>query len=253
MMAALKSELRKLLSVRSTYYILGICLFALLLFAFYGNGIKANSQALSNPGHLADQATQAINALAGLIGLVGLLLVTHEFRYNTIVYTLTASKNRTQVLLAKVLAVTLFSVVVTLAVSILSPLFAAIGIKFAGNHLTHQVINVPTLLWHCLFFGWGMAMTALAMAMIIRNQVGALVAFLFIPGPGEAILGILLKQNAVYLPFSALNQVISSPTTSQGGPNTGHLSPGKAVAVFSFYLITAWLVAWYLFHKRDAA
>ncbi len=253
MMGTLKAEFRKILSVRSTYYILGICLAALGIFAFYAQGIRAVTPDLLRPDYLASQVTQAISALAAFIGLVGLLLLTHEYRHNTIVYTLTAAKSRTQVLLAKVLAVSVFSILVTLIVSVLSPLVASLGIHLAGHHLAPQTLQVGTLLWHNLLYGWGMAMMALLFAGLIRNQVGAIVAFLLIPGPVEALAGLLLKKNTVYLPFSALNQVLASPEAQQGGPNAGHLSPGKAALVFMVYLVVGWLVAWYLFVKRDAS
>lgn len=253
MRSTLRAEFRKILSVRSTYYTLGICLAALIFFAFYAQGIKAVPVDLNKPFYLASQSTQAINALAGFIGLVGLLLLTHEYRYNTIVYSLTAAKSRSRVLLAKVLAVTIFSVVVTLIVSVLSPLFANLGIHMAGHHLAPQTIQLSTVLWHCLFYGWGMAMMALLMAGLIRNQVGAIVAFFLIPGPLEALSSLLLKKNTVFLPFSALNQVLASPETQQGGPNSGHLAPGKAALVFLVYLVVGWLITWYLFLKRDTA
>jgi ABC-type transport system involved in multi-copper enzyme maturation permease subunit len=250
MKATFKAEFRKLFSLRSTYYILGLCGVSLIFFAFYANGIKVLTPALKDSGYLASQATQAISALAGLIGLTGLLLMTHEFRYNTSVYTFTASRSRTQVLLAKIGLITVFSVAASLVISLLSIALSALGVRLGGHQLIGQNLHLLTLLWHCLFFGWGMAIAALMLATLIRNQVGAVVTFLFLPGPVELLIGLLLKKNPAYLPFSALNQVLASPQT-QGGPNAGHLAPGKAALVFVAYTVVGWLVAWYLFLKRD--
>jgi ABC-2 type transport system permease protein len=252
MYSSLKSELRKLLTVRSTYVILGLALLALLFFAFYLNGLKATPDALASSNYLVSQATQAMHALAGMLALVGLLLMTHEYRYNTIMYTLTTSNSRLRTLLAKFITVTCFALVTTLLVTILSPALAYLGIHLAGHQLGHQVLPVKELLWHCLYFGWGFAMLALLLAALIRNQVGAIVAFFLIPGPVEALLGLLLKQRAVYLPASALGQVLANPTMEQGGPGGGHLSPARGALVFGAYVVVGWIVAGILFLKRDA-
>src|SRR5258706_14974622 len=104
MMGTLKSEVRKILSLRSTYVILGFEVAMNLLFAFYVTGWRLDAQSLASSSFLASQVNSSINAL-GLFGaLVAMLLVTHEYRYNTIVYTLTANRSRSQVWLAKFIA-----------------------------------------------------------------------------------------------------------------------------------------------------
>lgn len=49
MIPALKAELRKLVTVRSTYVVLGVCFILEILFAFYGSGIKVAAADLHNP------------------------------------------------------------------------------------------------------------------------------------------------------------------------------------------------------------
>lgn len=253
MMGSIRAEFRKLLSVRSTLYLCGAALLMLLIFAFYINGVKADPKMLAvNSGHLAEQATQAVNALAAILGLAGLLLMTHEYRYNTIMYTLTASKSRMRILLAKIITVSGFIMVATVVVAILSPALAYLGIHLAGNHLIHQTIPLGSLLWRCLFYGWGYSMVALLLAAIIRSQVGALVAFLLIPITVEPLLTLVLKHSAVYLPFSALGQVVATPGADHGPLQTGSLTPSRGALVFGAYLVIGWIVAGILFLKRDA-
>ena len=86
------------------------------------------------------------------------------------------------------------------------------------------------------------------LAAIIRQQVGAIAAFFLIPALGEQLLSLLLKDNRIYLPFTALTQV--TMPESAGVQNA--LSPGKAAFVVVLYIVVGWLVAWYLFLRRDA-
>ncbi len=249
----LKSEFRKLLTVRSTYVITGIALLMVMFFGFYIEGLRSNQATLANPDRLAGGVTDAISATAGLLSFVGLLLFTHEYRHNTITYTLAASRSRTRVLLAKIIVVSVFVLLMSLIVSVLSPALMYLGTQIKGLELAPQTLPVWDLLWRSLFYGWANSMVALLLAGLIRNQVGAIAALFLIPGPVEMLFGLLLKHNMVYLPFTALQQVISS------GQHNGEqfmelrpLSPEGDAAVFCIYLAVGWLVAWFLFLRRDA-
>jgi hypothetical protein len=83
-------------------------------------------------------------------------------------------------------------------------------------------------------------------ALLLRNQIASFAAILLLPGLVEHLLGMVLKKNAVYLPFSALDAVIH--------PGTGShvLSIAGAASVFGAYIVAATLVAVLLFHRRDA-
>src|SRR5580700_1947831 len=109
MISSLKAEFRKLLTVRSTYFIVLIVLAIVALFAGLGDGFKASAQDLSKPGVLAGQSANGILFVGVILALVGLLLLAHEYRYNTILYTITSSNSRAKSLLAKIIAVTVFA------------------------------------------------------------------------------------------------------------------------------------------------
>jgi ABC-type transport system involved in multi-copper enzyme maturation permease subunit len=241
MINAIKAEFRKLYTVRSTYVIFAICLLITVFFAFYIEGFKATDFA-TNPGKLASEVTSAVNTLAVFGALVGLLLVTHEYRYNTIMYTITASKSRTRVFLAKLVVISVFAVVFTLAFAVLSPVLTSLAISIRGVELIPQVYDVGSLLWRALFVGWGTAMAAFIIAMLIRSQVGAIAALLLIPPTAEQLLSLLLKENAVYLPFMSLTNVLLP----------GAVSASKSALVFLCYLVPSLLITWVLFLRRDA-
>lgn len=247
MMNLLKAELRKVFTVRSTYFIIAVVVLLELVFAFYISGWRATPADLHNTSTLATAVTSAISAIAIFGALVALLMFAHEYRYNTIMYTLTASNSRSKVLLAKILVISGFAIVFTLVFGAVSPLLTLAGMYAHHLKLVPQTLHYWDLLWRCLFFGWGYAMAGLVITALIRNQVGAIIILFIVPGSVESLLGLILKSNTVYLPFSSLHQVIG-----QGRTITSNLSTIDAALVFSGYLIVAWAAAWILFLRRDA-
>ena len=247
MITAIRSEFRKLLTARSTYFTLLVGLGITVLFAGFGTGVKSPPQAFNDPGLLADQSTSAIVFVGMIMAFIGLLLVSHEYRYNTITYTFTSSNNRLKVLLAKVFAVSVLAVLYSLLIMLFSPLCTIVGAHFSNHTMVTQNFPWVSLLWKCLFVGWGYAMYALLLAAILRNQVGAIISFLFVPMFGETILGLLLKENTKYLPFTALQGVVGQQSMST------HLwSPAHNAAVVTVYVVVTLVVTGILWQKRDA-
>ena len=243
MIPAIKSEFLKLITVRSTYFILAFVLLIILFFAGYVEGYKAGPELINNPQMLGKEVINAISAVGIFCGLIAILLFSHEYRYNMIVYTMTSLRGRNQVLLAKIAVMTGFALAYGLAIAILSPLAAYMGAQLAGNDLVSQSIYYGDLLWRSWFYVWGMAMVGLLLVALTRNQVFSVVALFFIPVTVEGIATLLLKDNSIYLPFTALNSVINK---------TADISPPKAALVFMTYLLAWWAVAWILFLRRDA-
>ena len=242
MLAALKGEFRKLITVRSTYFIIGIALLMEFLFAFWGNGYKAFPETLQFPGYLQTQIVDAVSALSLIAALVAVLQITHEYRYNTITYTLTAAKSRTKLLVSKVLVLSAFSVLFTIFMATLSPLLVILGAHLADHSVGPQHIYYQDFVWNVLFYGWGYMMAGLLLGLLIRNQVGSLAALLLLPGVVEQLLGLLLKDNRAYLPFTALDAVAHVGTK---------LTDVKAAGVYLIYLLVGWALAFILFQKRD--
>lgn len=249
MKSALRAEFRKLLTVRSTYFVTGLVIAFVIFIAFYVVGWRSSPSDLHNTMNLANDVTNALGVTV-FGAIVAILLMTHEYRYNTIMYTLTSSNSRNKVLLAKFITVSVYALFLATVIAILSPLMGYLGIHAHGYKLVHQTLDIGNLAWRSLFYGWGYAMAGLLLALLTRNQVASLVALFVIPDLAEQLLSILLKHNTVYLPFSSLNQVISNrPDRPEISSN---LSPAKAAGVFCIYLAVGWFVSWLLFNKRDA-
>jgi ABC-type transport system involved in multi-copper enzyme maturation permease subunit len=249
MIPALKAEFRKLSSVRSTYFITLITLGIVALVAGYGNGYRANTPQLHNPGLLANESTNAVLFVGVLVAIVGLLLLAHEYRYNSILYTLTSSNSRVKSLLAKVLMVTVFAIIVTALITFFSPLCTIIGVHIAGNHLVAQQYPVWPILWQCIFVGWGYAMYAFILTAIIRSQVGSIVTFLLVPLIGEHIIMSIFRNSEKYLPFNNLESVLNS---LMGGGDKSAISTAHAITVSCIYIAVGLLVSFTLFARRDA-
>lgn len=238
---ALKAESRKIFSVRSTYGISAFCIAIVVLFAFYIEGIKSTGNNL-NPGLLAGEATNAVNAVSAIFAIIGILLIAHEYRYNTIMYSLTSSRSRLKVMFVKIVALTVLALVFTLFISILSPVLTMLGLSIRHLTLVHQVYSVGDILWRCLFTGWAYIMIGLLLAFLLRSLVVSIVAYFLIPITIQPVLGLLLKENSAYLPFNALSSVL----------NKGDISPARGAVTVMIWLVVGWIVAGILFVRRDA-
>jgi ABC-2 type transport system permease protein len=253
-MDTLNAELKKLLTVRSTYILIGFFLLLTWGLSFYVHGFSEKGIILDL--HFLDSTVTSVASTLSVAGaLLGLLLMTHEYRHNTIMYTLTASNSRTRVLLSKIAAVFITVLVYSLVGALIALLCTRLGVAVAGHTLPAQDFNLVTYLAKIVFFCEGFAMAGLLFAALIRNQVGSLAALFVLPNTIEGLLSLILKHNSVYLPFTALGQVPVPP--SMAGANIehssmGYLTPAKGALVFTCYIVIGWIIAWYLFQKRDA-
>jgi len=249
MAPTLKAEFKKLLSVRSTYILTAFVAALVIFIAFYVEGWRLTPIALHDPSQFSGDVFGALN-LTVFGAIVAILLMTHEYRYNTIMYTLTSSNSRTKVLVSKFIVVSVYALFLAVLIGILSPVMCYLGAHLHGHSFGPQTVHYWSLIWRSLFYSWGYGMVGLLLAILTRSQVGSIVTLLLLPGLADQLLGLILKHNTVYLPFSALNQVIGD---GRGGDATSStLSPAKAAGVFVIYLVVTWLIAWLLFLRRDA-
>ena len=243
MLSSIKSELRKLLTIRSTYIIFACMLVLIAFFAFYAQGIAAVPEDAARSTYLDSIIRNAANLVFTISTFITILMVTHEYRYNTIMYTLTSSKSRAQSLFAKLVVATGLALVLTTFFCILAPLLSILGASIGGHEIGPQTLYFKDLIWQCLFSGWGIMTLGFVLAVIIRSQIGAIIMFLMLPTTVESLLSLLLKDNAKYLPFNAISSVSSG---------FGSLTPGKAAIVSLIYLAVGLAVSFGLFIKRDA-
>jgi ABC-type transport system involved in multi-copper enzyme maturation permease subunit len=167
-------------------------------------------------------------------------------------YSLTAASSRTHVLLAKMIVVSIYSILLTALVTGIAPLLTKLGMAVRGVDLAAQNLPFMDIWLHAIFYGWAFSMLALLIAAIVRSQVGTLAILLLFPVLGESLLSLLLKENAKYLPFTALGQVLQSAIPGQLRGVMLNLSGTQAILVVLAYIAGLGLLAWLLFRRRDA-
>lgn len=244
-MQSFRSELRKLLTVRTTLYLTLAGIAITIFFAGYVTGYKMLPPQLADPHYLQNQALQAISFVTIFASFVGVLLVGHEYRYTTITYSMTLARRRSHILASKITVITIYMLLFAVLIAILSPVATVIGAHLHGYELVAQSIDYGRVAWTALFYAWAYAMYAMIATVIIRNQIGAIIFLLVFPSVVESILNLLLKANAQYLPFAALANV----TNVDPNPT---VAATKAAATALVYVVVGWIVAWTLFLKRDA-
>jgi ABC-type transport system involved in multi-copper enzyme maturation permease subunit len=246
MMPTVKSEFRKLLTVRSTHIITTLVAVLIIFISFYVNGWRLSTFDLHDPNYLANSITGALN-ITVFGAIVAILLMTHEYRYNTVIYTLTNNNSRSKVLVAKFITVSVYALFLAALIGVLSPTLSYLGAQAHGHTFVPQTLHFGDLAWRGLFYGWGYGMAGLLLATLLRNQVATIVALFLLPDLIDQLLSLLLRQNTVYLPFASLNAVIGNTDS-----RFGSVSPGKAAGVYCLYLALGWVIAWVLFLRRDA-
>jgi len=244
MLNTIKAEFRKLYTIRSTYFVSALGLVLMGFVAFYVEGFRGEASLLQ-PDKIQTLMLSSANLLSIFAAIIAVLLVAHEYRYNTIMYTLTSSNSRTKVLVAKLLAILTHALCYTVVGVALAVLLMYIGMSFKDMSLyATQTIAWGDVIWRSLFSVLSYAALGLLLGLLFRNVVGAFITLFMAPATVEPLLGLLLKENVKYLPFHASDQVINSTATG--------LSHGTAALLFGGYLAVGYLVALILLLKRDA-
>lgn len=251
MIPTLKAEFRKLLTVRSTYIVAVVAAVFIAIVCLYAEGYKGNTS--SPAAKLSATALEYImTSTAGLVAvtasLVAILLVVHEYRYSTIMYTLTANARRSQVVLAKIVAVISFALVFGLLMIGWALASYGIGLALRGAALPAQDVHFWVQLGYAAYYFVGYALVGLGLAFITRNITACVAILLITISTIEPILGALLfKDNSKYLPFNSLDAVLGM--SGQPAP----LAPSAALGVSAIYLGVLVGIAWLLFLRRDVS
>ena len=185
-MNLLRSEWLKLITVRTTWVMLGVGLGAEALFAgLYG----ALASGDTTPVDIREAIT-GTGLLIVMVLVLGVLAITTEFRHGTTSSTFLATPRRWPVLVAKLLAAVLMGLLAGLALVAVSAglglaQFSARGVELppTGDLVA---IYAGVVVSFALLCGFGLAVGA-----IVRNQVGAIIAtlaFFFILSPLPELL-----------------------------------------------------------------
>lgn len=236
-MNLLRSEAIKLLTVRSTWTMLGIGLAVEALFA----GLYVGLASLAEIGPIVEVET-GTGLLMLMMLVLGVLAITTEFRHGTASTTFLAAPRRRPVMLAKL--------GVMLAAGILAGLaFVAVNAGLALPLFSSREGRLPSIgdiasvyagvvVSFALLCAFGLGVGA-----IVRNQVGAIIAalaFFFVLSP----LPELLPGNVGdYFPAQAIGSLHGLPGETEDG--LGQVAGGLVLAAWSaaLFLLGTILVA----------
>lgn len=244
MVALLRAELSKLFTIRSTY---AWSIAGFLLAGFIGGyAMGYKNAATFGPDGLNSALLTAVSVAGIFAGIVAILLICHEYRYNTIAYTLTISNRRIKVLFAKLVAVSIFGIIFTLFALAIVACATLAGVHIAGYTPAPQDISFYSVAWKTTAFIVGSTWMGLLFGFLFRSQVFSIVFYFMLPTTIEPVLHGLLKVNSNYLPDMLQNQIVATNQVP------GQYSPLTSLGVFAAYLVGGWIVAAVLFVKRDA-
>lgn len=239
-MSLLRGELLKLVTVRTTWIMLGIGLLVEGLFAGLFVGL-VNVEELD----AVSETQSGVGLLMVMVLVLGVLAITTEFRHGTASTTFLASPRRYPAMLAKMAAVVVLGLFAGLAFAVVNgalvlPLYSS---RTGALPSTADIVKVyaGVVVSLALLCGFGLGVGA-----IIRNQVGAIIAalaFFFILSP----LPELLPGNiGDYFPAQAIGSLQGFPESLEDG--LGQVAGGLVLAAWTIGLFAVGTV---LTMRRD--
>jgi hypothetical protein len=240
MTALIRSELLHLRTLRTTY------LLPLALFGLVGLITFASMEDIGNPGTTTpDQLREPFVVSAGIISAVFLAVfatirVGGEYRYETISQRLLAA-SRSRVVVVRLvtyagLGLVLAALAMGIGVAITAPAVAGEGLTLDYDTAALAQLFASTVLGSALF-----AILGVATAFICRSQTAALLIVIGL-FPAEKVLGLVVGDNAAYMPYGLLQSLLD-----QGGATT----PGIAAIVLTATVAVVTAAALVLAGRRD--
>jgi ABC-2 type transport system permease protein len=259
---ALRYEWMRLRTLRSTWWLTGLSLLIAGLLGLPALSLKDSLTVVDYGDILTGGGGGAIFLVAILLSIIGVFATGHEYRYGTIRPTLSALPKRSAVLAAKVLVITAYVGVVTLASLLLR---YAIAVIILGHRLLDLGL-FPTPMarvWlGSLAYTVIFALVGLALAGLFRNIPAAIVIIILMPVLAENVIRGLLGLHVFHsirglakaLPFSSGAEIFRYQPVDNGGPAGFSTvpSPVDGLLVFLGFLVVVLGLSWVLFEKRDA-
>ena len=191
------------------------------------------------------------------MALIGVLAAGHEYRYGTIIPTLTAMPRRSALLAAKVLVVATVSAIAATA---------AIALCWLVGTLTMDPLPrlveppVPAVLAGQIILVVLHGVLGVALGQLTRGITAAIAIVLLLPLLIEPVIAALagldaldwLRQIVSYLPFAAGMRLVSAGLTEVSQESGPLLTRWQGGAVFTGFVVVILAVGWIRFERRDA-
>jgi ABC-2 type transport system permease protein len=257
---ALRSELTKTFSVRSTYWLLALVVLAALAWSIVDCAATA-----ANWAHMPAQAQAGQDPTQdSLLGLVlfgelfivvlGALAITSEYSTHSIRMSLTVMPRRGVVLAAKGLVVAIVAAAVAIATSFIA-FFA--GQALLANTHAGATLSEPGVLQAVAASAVVVVLAGLftyGIGTALRSTAGTITlvyGLLFLLPKLAMALPVTWQDDVIrWIPGGQFNGVIASSVGAQGSPYM--FGPWGEVAVFAGYTVAALALGAWAIHRRDA-
>jgi ABC-2 type transport system permease protein len=248
MREAVRAEVTKLRSVRSTKWTLLVTIVGtLLLTVLATNGLHHHGRAGS-----FDPTNQSLTGLALgslTIGVLGVLMITGEYGSGTIRTSLAATPRRPLLLAAKAIVIATLSLVVAELLAFSS---FVIGQSILSGNAPVATLGQPGVLRALLLTGAYLAllgMFGLALGVIIRHSAGAIAAFV---GLTLLLPAVLQPLNAMGNPARFAPEAILANSVAAVVPQSNQLSPTVGFLLMALYVAVALGLGAVVLVRRDA-
>lgn len=243
MTGAIRSELRKVLTLRTTYLLLAVAV-AIPVFTVAGS---AAGQTIDASAPLPEQQSYLFTTLLTrlLFVVVGIRLITEEYRYGTITPTLLAVGSRRRLLGAKVLAAASAAVVMALLAQ-LTLLVTLTVLGEQGGPTTLVGAGAPAALAGTAGAAALYAALGVALGVLVRHPVPATVGAVVWLLLGEELLWVRFGDAVEYLPgYAGLAMAGVADATS--------LAPSVGAAALVGWMAVVLAPAVLVLMRRDIA
>lgn len=272
MRAALAYEWVRLRTIRSTYWLIGLCwAFQFVLTMVIAWRLPSSGPLSGGDDTIASMLTLGASSgfapllMAYVIGILGAFSMGHEYRHGMIRATLTAVPNRSAAFFAKVITTGAVALAVSLGsigIGVLSALIFGVQLPDAAE-LGKLTLGVSLF---TVLFTW----TGLCYAAITRNQTAAVALLLLMPSVVESIIRAVFfavkagSDNPTasggsvevlkFLPYDAGGQMYTRASINDLFGILGYTPFGPVGGGLVFAVFTALLLAcsYTLFVRRDA-
>lgn len=246
---SIRAELRKLVTLRSTWIIFSLFLFFTTLGAVL---IVTSGNAFTSSGKIRSEVITDSRQLCILLAVVfGALSITSEYSFGTIRSTVLAQPNRLKAFLSKFIAVTLFTAIATFCIFFLEIAITTLATQKAWEFGQGHGL---ALLYLCLLLALTSAMTMSA-GYLIRSTAGTiLTTFIFL---NMASLLLLLPGNFAKetLPKFIPSIIIEATTKVSNGASSESIfpsfSPTISLLVWFSYTVVIAIFAFLRFKKSN--
>lgn len=270
MIDALRYELVRISTLRSTYWLSGLTLVLcgavaglaaqfLPEDAWSDGGDKVGALLLTGGTDFSPLPFAAI-----FMSMIGAFAFGHEYRYGTILPTLSAVPRRSELVAAKAIVLAVWSTLVTLTSVLLNWVLIAV---LAGESLSLTGDPTGASLLGYLIYVVLWSLMGLGLAALLRNLPVAIVLLFVVPLVVENVIGGVInlvpafesiREVVYYLPSAAGKGLLQTFTSNDMGFDATELGipeqPSRVVSGLTFagWTLAVLAPAWALFHKRDA-